>query len=100
MHQVNLLLRILTHLNKIWSLLDGNKSLIGMVLVTMDGKILQGYDEWYVETGRILIYTWTGIGFGDKIRKGVKKGLDKRGVKLSEIQTLRKPINLFRNRRR
>lgn len=61
-------------LNKAWEYLNGNKTLIGFVALYMDQKYLSNVGGWYVETIRILLYIWTGIG---TIHKGYKYGRSK-----------------------
>jgi hypothetical protein len=83
------------YLSKFWDTVNGNKTLIGVVALYLDGKYLSSVGGWYVETIRILLYFWTGIG---TIHKGVKYGRGK-GY-LSKIPNIRESIDRFRDRGR
>jgi hypothetical protein len=62
-------------------LLEGWKSIIGLLVLYLDGKYQwSSIKAWYVDVFFIFIYIWTGYGIFDKlkrteiVRKRIKNG--------------------------
>lgn len=98
---MKLLLRQMVNLwNKIWRKLDGNKTLIGLVLINVDSRLFAETDALWNDIALTIVYTWTGIGAGHKVRKILNGKNFPRGEKyIRKISDLRKSVNLFRNKR-
>lgn len=58
---------------KTWRIINGNKTLIGVVLLYLDSLLFQDNGEASFEIGRFAIYLWTGVGVGHKVKKQFSK---------------------------
>ena len=55
----------------VWNKLNGYKATIGLGLMLIEDK-LHLPDTWEVTLILFIIYTWTGVGLGDKFRQTTK----------------------------
>ena len=61
---------LLQSLVKLWYKLEGNKTNIGFALLYLDAKV-DLPNTWWMTIIEIILYLWTGVGIGDKVRRKV-----------------------------
>ncbi len=86
--------RILLLWNKLRKAIDGNKTLLGVVLIYVDSYLFPETKSGAHDALLYGIWTWTGYGAADKFRKS-KPGQET----INKVSNIRESVNLFRNRR-
>ena len=72
-------------LRQLLNKLEGNKTLIGFVMITIEGRVeLPSY--WAFDVLWVLLLTWTGYGVFDKIKRYRRKNEELRNKGIAKVR--------------